>query len=175
MKTEYTITPSLRVFLKEPFGILIEGTPQKTMGRLKEIIDAEKPPKVITVGDVVTQNVHSSGMQPQLSVVDYISLRDQVMPKQLPVEKTVYVHNPQGTITDEAIDAIKAALEAGMHTHIVVEGEEDLLALIAVLYAPKNSFIIYGQPHLGIVVVKASLEKKAQAKALLNEMKSSKS
>ena len=97
------------------------------------------------------------------------------MPKQAPVEKTVYVANPQGTITDEAISAIKAALETNEHTHIVVEGEEDLLTLIAVLYAPENSFIVYGQPHLGIVVVKASQEKKAQVKKFLNEMKTSKS
>jgi uncharacterized protein (UPF0218 family) len=175
MKVEYTLTPRLRVFLKEPFGTLIEGTPKETIAKLKELTVAERPPQLITVGDVVTQNIHASGVQPQLSVVDYISLRDQAMPKQEPVEKTVYVHNPPGTITDEAIDAINSALEAGLHTHIVVEGEEDLLTLIAVLSAPQDSFVIYGQPHLGIVVVKASLEKKAQVKGVLNEMKSSKS
>jgi uncharacterized protein (UPF0218 family) len=175
MKIEYTLTPKLRVFLKEPFGTLIEGTPKETMGKLKEIIDAEKPPGVITVGDVVTQSIHGCGIQPQLSVIDYISLRDQAMPRQEPVQETVYVPNPQGTITREAIEAIKAALEAGVHTHIVVEGEEDLLTLIAVLYAPQNSFVIYGQPYLGIVVVKASPQKKAQVKEFLNEMKSSKS
>ena len=144
------------------------------MRKLKECITAEEPPRIITVGDVVTENIHQAGIQPQLSVIDYFSLRNQAMPKQPPVEKTVYVHNPQGTITDEAITAIKAALEANKHTHVVVDGEEDLLTLIAVLYAPQNSFVVYGQPHLGIVVVKASQEKKDEAKGLLNEMKSSK-
>ena len=51
------------------------------------------------------------------------------MPKEDAVEKTVYVDNPQGTITEEAIFAIKEALERNEHTHIVVEGEEDLLTL----------------------------------------------
>ncbi|NLB75740.1 MAG: DUF359 domain-containing protein, partial [Crenarchaeota archaeon] len=60
-------------------------------------------------------------------------------------------------------------------THIVVNGEEDLLTLIAVLYAPQNSFIIYGQPDIGIVVVKATEMKKAEVKQFLNEMKLSKS
>jgi len=175
MEIEYTLTPRLRVFLKEPFGTLIEGTPKQTMDKLKEIIVAEKPPRIITVGDVVSQNIHESGIQPQLSVIDYISLRNQAMPRHAPVEKTVYAHNPQGTITVEAIEAIRAALEANVHTHIVVEGEEDLLTLIAVLYAPENSFVIYGQPHMGIVIVKASQKKKAEVKGLLNEMKSSKS
>ncbi len=66
-------------------------------------------------------------------------------------------------------------MEKNEHTHIVVEGEEDLLVLIAVLYAPENSFVVYGQPYSGIVVVKVSAEKKAQAAAFLNEMKASKS
>lgn len=174
MKIEYIITPRLRVFLKEPFGTLIEGTVQETMAKLKEMLPKERSQCVISVGDVVSQNMHEYNIQPQLTVIDYISLRDQRMPRQAPVEKTVYVANPQGTITDEAVSAIKAALETNEHTHIVVKGEEDLLTLIAVLYAPENSFIVYGQPHLGIVVVKASQEKKAKVKQFLNEMKTSK-
>ena len=71
------------------------------------------------------------------------------MPQEDAVEKTVYVDNPQGTITQEAIVAIKEALERNEHTHIVVDGEEDLLTLIAVLYAPENSFVVYGQPYRG--------------------------
>ena len=85
------------------------------------------------------------------------------------------MNNPQGTITEEAILAIKEALEKNEHTHIVVEGEEDLLTLIAVLYAPENAFVVYGQPHSGIVVVKVTSEKKAQVQKFLNAMKPSKS
>ena len=70
---------------------------------------------------------------------------------------------------------VKKALEGREHTHIVVKGEEDLLTLIAVLHAPKNAFVVYGQPHCGVVVVKATLEKKARAKEFLNAMKTSKS
>lgn len=175
MKVGYTLTPRLRIFLKEPFGTLVEGAPQETMSKLRGMIEEEKPPRVVSVGDVVSQNLHECGIHPQLTVIDYKSLRDKAMPKQAPVEKTVYAANPQGTITEEAISAIKDALEANAHTHVVVEGEEDLLTLIAVLYAPQNSFIVYGQPYCGIVVVKASAEKKAQVKAFLNEMKPSKS
>ncbi len=91
------------------------------------------------------------------------------------MEKTVNVDNPQGTITQEAIAAIKKALESNEHTHIVVKGEEDLLTLIAVLYAPENAFVVYGQPYLGIVVVKVTSEKKAHVQEFLNAMKSSKS
>ena len=87
----------------------------------------------------------------------------------------MHVNNPQGTITQEAISAVKAALEKNEHTHIVVNGEEDLLALIAVLYAPENAVVVYGQPHEGIVVVKVTSDRKEQAKQFLNAMKPSKS
>jgi GTP-dependent dephospho-CoA kinase len=175
MKTEYVLTEQLRVFLKEPFGTLIVGSPQETMRELKGLIEKNKPPRIVSVGDVVSKNLHDSNLHPQLTIIDYVSLRNQTIPKQAPVEKTVYVKNPQGTITQEAICAIKEALEAKVHTHIVVEGEEDLLTLAAVLYAPENSFVVYGQPHIGVVVVYASVEKKAQTKKLLKEMKASKS
>ena len=145
------------------------------MTELKEKIASEKPPRVVSVGDIVSHNLHEYNIHPQLTVVDYISLRNQALPKQAPVEKTVCVHNPQGTITEEAISGIKEAMDSNVHTHLVVDGEEDLLTLIAVLYAPENSFVVYGQPYCGIVVVKATEEKKAQVKEFLKEMKASKS
>jgi GTP-dependent dephospho-CoA kinase len=175
MKVEYTLTPRLRTFLKDPFGILIKGTPKDTMDKLAKMLIEKKPTRVISVGDIVSQNMHKSGIHPQLSVIDNISRRDQELPKQPLTEKTVYVKNPPGTITDEAILAIEAALQENVHTHIVVEGEEDLLALIAILYAPKNSVVVYGQPYTGIVLSESTSEKKAQVKQFLNEMKTSKS
>jgi GTP-dependent dephospho-CoA kinase len=175
MNIEYTLTPKLRIFLKDPFGTLITGTAKETMTTLKVLIEKNKPARLVSVGDVVSQNMHECGLHPQLTVIDHISLRDQAMPKTAPVGNTVYVDNPQGTITEEALLAIKSALESNAHTHIEVKGEEDLLTLVAVLYAPENSFVVYGQPHLGIVVVKASLEKKDQVKQFLKEMKASKS
>lgn len=175
MTVEYTLTPRLRIFLKNPFGTLISGTPQETMAALKKLIEQEKPPRIISVGDIVSQNLHKFGMHPQLSIVDYVSLRDQVIPRQEPVDSMVRVANPQGTITTEAMSAIKAALDSNRHTHIEVVGEEDLLALVAVLYAPMDSFVIYGQPHIGIVVVKVTEAKKAEINQFLKEMKASKS
>jgi uncharacterized protein (UPF0218 family) len=139
------------------------------------LVEKEKPSRIISVGDVVSHNLHEYGIDPQLTIIDNISLRDQVMPQEAAVEKMVHVENPQGTITREAVSAIKDALDSIEHTHIVVEGEEDLLVLVAVLYAPQKAFVVYGQPHCGIVVVRVSSEKKAQVKGFLNEMKPTKS
>jgi uncharacterized protein (UPF0218 family) len=175
MTTAYTLTPELRVKLKTPFGSLIEGTPDQTMAKMKEIAEKAHAPKIISVGDVVSRNLHQYNIHPQLTIIDNVSLRDQAMPEEAAIDKTVYVDNPQGTITKEAIAAIKKALESGEHTHIIVKGEEDLLTLIAVLYAPENAFVVYGQPHSGIVAIKVSHKSKAQAQEFLNAMKVSKS
>ena len=175
MAINYTITPELRIKLKDPFGTLIQGTFHETIDEIKKLVETEKPSIIVSVGDIVSRNFHQASLNPQLTIIDNISSRTQKMPQEAPVKKTIYVKNPQGTITHEAIRAVKQALEKKGHTHIVVDGEEDLLALIAVIYAPTNSFVVYGQPHLGVVVVKVTSEKKAQAKAFLNEMIYSKS
>ena len=176
MKIVYTLTPKLAAQFKKPFGCLIEGTIDQTMAKLKQIILEQTPPMVIAVGDVVSRNLHAAGLHPLVAVIDNISLRGQTeLPPEMHGEKTVHVPNPQGTLTKEAMEAVKQALLNREHTHIVVSGEEDLLVITAVQYAPKNSFVVYGQPHCGIVVVKVTAEKKAEVKGFLNDMKPTKS
>ena len=171
MTVAYSITPKLRTKFKEPFGTLIQGSFNETMSRMKELVDCEKPPTLISVGDVVSHNLHEHNVHPQITIIDNKFLRTQSMPDVGSAEKTVKVNNPRGTITEESILAIKEAIEKKMHTHIVVKGEEDLLTLIAVLYAPENAFVVYGQPYSGMVVVKVTIEKKAQVQEFLNAMK----
>jgi uncharacterized protein (UPF0218 family) len=175
MTTAYIITPKLRTKFKEPFGTLIQGSFDETMSKMKELVGKEKPPRIISVGDVVSHNLHEHKIHPQVSIIDNKFLRTQSMPEMTSAEKTVNVNNPKGTITEEAISAIMEVLKNNEHTHIVVEGEEDLLTLIAILYAPENAYVVYGQPYLGIVVVKVTPEKKAQAQQFLKAMKPSKS
>jgi GTP-dependent dephospho-CoA kinase len=171
MTIAYNITPKLRMKFKEPFGILVQGSFQETMAKMKELVSKENPTQIISVGDVVSHNLHKYNIHPQITIIDNKFLRTKSMPQTESVEQTVNVVNPQGTITEVAILAIKEALEKNQHTHIVVEGEEDLLVLIAVLYAPKNSYVVYGQPYSGIVVVKVTSEKRLQAQEFLNAMK----
>ena len=171
MAIAYSVTPELRVKLKEPFGILIRGSFAETMSRMENIVKREKPPKIISVGDTVSRNLHEHQMNPQLSITDNKHMRRRIKPRTFTGKNIVHVKNPQGTITEEAITAIREALESNEHFHIIVDGEEDLLALIAVLYAPENSLVVYGQPYEGIVVIKVSSEKKAGAKKILKAMK----
>jgi GTP-dependent dephospho-CoA kinase len=171
MTVVYSITPKLRTKFKEPFGTLIQGEVHETMNKMKEIIDNDKPPTIISVGDVVSHNMHSYNIHPQITIIDNKFLRTQRAPEADLVEKTVNVNNPKGTITEEAILAIKEAIKRKRHVHIIVRGEEDLLTLIAVRYAPENAYVVYGQPYSGIVAVKVTAEKKAKAQEFLNAMK----
>ena len=74
-------------------------------------------------------------------------------------------------ITDEAWLAIEKAMEHSLRTKIVVEGEEDLLTLVAILTVPEDSLVLYGQPRKGVVVVKATAEMKQKVQEIVEEMK----
>jgi len=166
----YSLTPELRVKLKKPLGTLIRGSFADTMKIFKDMAEKEKPAVVISVGDTVSKNLAENSVFPQLLIVDNRVMRKSIQPIPLTAEETIRVKNPPGTITEEAITAIQKALKNNRHVKIVVDGEEDLLTLIAVLYAPENSFVVYGQPYEGVVVVKATPEKKAEIAEILKDM-----
>ena len=166
----YVVTPEMRLKFKEPFGKLIEGSFSETMKNLAAIVKEEKPPKIVTVGDTVSRNLHKNQIIPQLSITDNKSMRRETSPLSFPAKTLIKLKNPQGTITKEAVIAIRDALNVERQVHILVDGEEDLLTLVAVLYAPENSLIIYGQPRRGIVAVKVTPEKKAETERILKAM-----
>jgi len=176
MGVVYSLTPELRLKLKEPIGTLIRGSFAETTKGFQKIVTAEKPAIIISVGDTVTRNLSSSGFTLHMAIVDNFAMRKSIQPVSLAAKKTIHVRNPQATITEEAIAAIQRALENKESVKIVVDGEEDLLVLITVRYAPVGSYVVYGQPHEGIVVVKVTPEKKAEVERILKDMaKSSKS
>jgi hypothetical protein len=150
--------------------MLVQGSFKETMEKFKAIVEKEKPAKIISVGDTVSKNLTENDVFPDLLIVDNKVMRKPAQPAVLQAEETVYVQNSQGTITEEAIKAIKEALKADHHVKIVIDGEEDLLTLIAVLYAPDGSFVVYGQPLMGIVLVKVTEQKKAEILNILNAM-----
>jgi uncharacterized protein (UPF0218 family) len=170
MTVRYSLAPELRVKLKKPLGTLIRGSSAETMKRLKEIAEAEKPTVMISVGDTVTRNFVRSHLSAQLSVVDNRVMRRNTRPVAFTVQRTIHVENPPGVITEEAITAIQEALKSNRRVKIVVDGEEDLLTLIAILHAPDNAFVVYGQPHEGIVLVKVTPEKKVRIAGILKAM-----
>jgi uncharacterized protein (UPF0218 family) len=173
MAVKYNVTPELRAKLKQPLGKLIRGSFVETMRRFRDMVDKEKPQNIISVGDTVSRNLAKNHFLPKLSIIDNKCMRKPVSPTLLAADKTVYVKNPQGTITEEAIGAIQDALKGNQHVKMIVEGEEDLLTLIAIADAPEDSFVVYGQPYEGIVIVKVTPDKKADTAKILKAMEKS--
>lgn len=52
---------------------------------------------------------------------------------------------------------------------LLVDGEEDLLALPAIVHAPIGGVVYYGQPQQGLVEVMVTEEKKREVLALLKQ------
>ena len=85
-------------------------------------------------------------------------------------EKTFNVINPAGTITDEAYQTVGKAVNFPGRTKVLVDGEEDLLTLVAVLSAPDGSIVVYGQPRTGIVIVSVSEDTKKKFRKIVDRM-----
>ena len=96
----------------------------------------------------------------------------------------IYVPNPPGRITKELVegvdDAVKKVIKRGQKQIIIVDGEEDLAAVPAILLAPLGAKVIYGQPAFsangrirrgepneGVVVVDVGEERKQSLMGIL--------
>lgn len=157
-----TLTNKLRQELKKPLGVL------------RESIEDVSAANLVCVGDVVSEDAILAGLAPKIVVYDGKCNRvetgiSEAIKTYDAVE--VGVENPAGALTGEAVNAVKKALEETAETKIRVHGEEDLLTLPAIKYAPVGYTVIYGQPNEGIVEVKVNEETKETVKKILEEMK----
>jgi hypothetical protein len=166
----YRINEKTRIRLKHPFGQLLVGPPEKTTPRLARIIAEEAPPKVIAVGDAVSLWMRRYGIGVSIYVIDRKTLRSDI-DETVAGPGEIVVRNPPGEVTEEAYEALRKVLEEEGMKVIRVEGEEDLLALPSVVLAPVDSMIVYGQPHVGLVVVRVTSEAKDEARELLEAMR----
>lgn len=158
----------VRPLLKRPLGQLFSSV-TTAIERLRQL----RPTRLIAVGDIVTAEFIEAGLKLDVAVVDFLVMRSPVDKKiRLTIDsfdaKIVRVKNPAGTITQElrtALDEAKPPLK------IIVDGEEDLATLPAVLSAPLGSAVVYGQPDEGIVLVEVTEPKRREFKMLLEQFK----
>jgi hypothetical protein len=131
--------------------------------------------KLIAVGDMTAFYLLKASIVPDVVIVDNKTKRmpipDHVV-KSLDHDsyKTVEVKNPPATLTKELMDMIRESLQEADRIKIVVDGEEDLATLPAILYAPLGSVVVYGQPNEGSVMVKVTTDKKKHIEELMKQM-----
>ncbi len=163
---QFRLSPKDRDDFSWPRGVLISG-------ELPPSVGSSAWPKLVCVGDVVTEYCLRSGRRPDVIVVDGRTRRQALgspAPYPTVVEGSytkVQVSNPPGGLTPEAIEAVCSALRSGSYL-IAVSGEEDMLALAALMCAPPGSLVIYGIPDRGasLVVIDEAISREAQTRLL---------
>ncbi len=149
----------LRPALQKPLGQLFEGSENNlpvAAQKAKDIIAKENPPLIITVGDVVTKSFNQLRVPIALAIVDFKIKREEKIKnlQDLGFEKKkpdYTVNNLAGTISSSLSKVVKKAIQQYNNSNnylliIRVLGEEDLAVLPAIVFAPINTAIFYGQP-----------------------------
>ena len=159
-----SLPEKVRPLLKRPLGKLFSD-PKTAFEYIRKL----RPTRLITVGDHVTADFLEAGIKPDVAIVDFLVMRFPAEEKMIKVidsyqVPTQRVINPPSKITKELQDTVKSAIPP---VKIIVEGEEDLATLPAILTAPVGSVVAYGQPKEGIVLVEVTKEKKREISDIL--------
>lgn len=156
--------------LKEPFGILIKDE-DLTKEKIKDVLNNAK--KVVSVGDSTTDRLISYDILPNISVVDNKERRRKRkggLHNQNTNIHELHCTNPAGSICREAVSILHKALRMSTPVKVVVYGEEDMLALPIIAAAPYRTFVLYGQPLEGIVVVTITPAMRKKAKGIIDKI-----
>lgn len=163
------LTENQRELLKKPLGQLVAGTFAECNHALKAVQDTESPRRLILVGDTISRNAIHSGIRPDVVIIDQREMRREAAQFNHGKARVFRTLNEPATINFLAWQAVAEAVEKG-DSVVVVEGEEDLLTLVAILVAPMGSVVAYGQPSAGIVLVRVTSKKKNEIQALIDQM-----
>jgi len=158
---------NLRDKLKKPLGILLKDSDVTKESILKNIPIGSF---VISVGDATTEKLLKYGIIPSLQILDGLERR---VKREMPlanVKTTLNCTNPPAEITTESLNTIKKAFQSSTPVRITVIGEEDLLVLPVVVFAPENSVVLYGQPNEGLVIVPINAEIRNKAQSIMDSM-----
>ncbi|MFW6321320.1 MAG: GTP-dependent dephospho-CoA kinase family protein [Halohasta sp.] len=163
---------SLRGAFKEPFGPVYTD-PDELLAAVDDTGASDDTP-LVAVGDMVTYHLLEAGRRPDVAVIDGKTERTAVAEAvgdvlADPDGRIRRVDNPPATISHGLLVALTAAIDADEPVTIVVDGEEDLATLPAIVAAPRGSSVVYGQPGEGMVHVAVSDSLTAEARELLRQ------
>ncbi|MDQ6722784.1 MAG: GTP-dependent dephospho-CoA kinase family protein [Thermoproteota archaeon] len=163
------VNPKYINLLREPFGVLIK---EYEVNKEKIYPFIRKSNKIITVGDTTTEKFVEFGYVPDLSIID--NKEKRIMKCKIiefEVDKIITCENRPGEINMQVIDLIKKLTTMKFNKiQIIIEGEEDLVALPLFMYSPDKWTIFYGQPNEGLVVVEINNTIRKRAKSIFNKV-----
>lgn len=163
MKRIAVFDEELKERVRKPLGRLIQGVPSETSRILIDELRRVSG-KIIAVGDRVSRELSALGVRVDVYIVDDKIERQSVEPFTMRGAVELRCENEPGTISEDAYAAVRDAVSMNGPVVVRVRGEEDLLALVAIIEAPLGSLVIYGQPRMGVVLV--DVDEKAKQNAL---------
>ena len=176
-KKEILMPESLRPKLQEPLGKIF-----KEVHQVIKFIKSIKPIQIIAVGDIITDSLLKAGIDPDVKVIDFRSRR-RVIPAKAGIQTfkpsiKLKLLNKPGTINLKTAEKLRELIQESVsfprrresnNSWLVVDGEEDLLTLPAILFAPLNSLVLYGHWKYGIIVVEVDEKIKDKVKNIINK------
>lgn len=169
LKSDVRFTDEAKLKVKEPLGMLIKGNVEEVVKKTENMIKSIKPLKIIVIGDFSSKVLKERGIAANVYVIDNKIMRKKVKEIKFKGYKKIRAVNPAGMITVNAFEALRDAI-ANDKVAVIIDGEEDLLTLIAIILAPNGSLIIYGQPNEGNVLVYVNDERKKFATRIINSL-----
>ena len=171
------LSESLRQQLKKPLGLLLRD---KTHDHKAAAVTFKQKfwhslYLTVSVGDAVTDSLLKQGITPNISIIDLHINRHQVYEKIgdlgfRDIKLIKNAKNPAGTLSFDVFKILDSLIHGEAESSVLqIDGEEDLLTLFAILCAPLQSRVLYGQPNEGVVVVFITEEKKQEIKKLLDQ------
>jgi len=149
----------VRKALKRPFGLLVTN---HLASRIRKL----RPTKLIAVGDRTSRDLEKIA---DVLVADGFVERTPVSLRfHAPI--ILKAANAAGTISRNLDNAMRKALRFKKRVLVKVKGEEDLAVLPAVLLAPLNSVVAYGQPGDGAVIVRVTEKVKEKAARIMKAL-----
>ncbi|MBI5613294.1 pantetheine-phosphate adenylyltransferase [Candidatus Gottesmanbacteria bacterium] len=161
---------SLRALLGKPLGKVLTGSD------ILASIKNHETSVIITVGDMATKTVVDFGVVPHVAIMDnaverrvYRQSADVINSLEENGSIRADVASGPGYMSKAAINAVSKAVLLKENSIIVVNGEEDLLALPVIVHATLGSIVYYGQPGRGLVEVIISQAVKNEVQKLLQK------
>jgi hypothetical protein len=156
------IPEKVKAELKRPLGSL-----ERDFRLIKRLSHNQR---ITSVGDICTLSLLALGVKPHLAVFDHRFMRKKLDSGMVNMLKLHFgrarrYRNPPGTLSERIMkDAKRLLAEGGA---VLIDGEEDLTALAFIAAGGKKDVIIYGQPRMGLVIVRYDVKLKKKIEGWL--------
>lgn len=149
-------------------SLVIKGSRNEVISRIKRIVGSAN---IWAIGDVVCSTLVEFDLVPKICVFDERTLR-KISYRSINIakfNKVIEVLNPRSTISEDTLNKLKEVTKTKGNVAIRVIGEEDLIALAALIVANINSYVLYGLPGEGVVLIPVTINNKKVARRLLEK------